>query len=72
MQARMKTLGVSRFWIEGAPGGAVTFRCIVPADTAEAANRQFEAEGDDEFKAADSALRRVAVWKAAERVSKSR
>jgi hypothetical protein len=70
LRARMKTLGVTKFWVEGSPTGAVTFRCVVPLEVAGASTRQFEAEGDDEFQAADSALRRVAVWKATERVNK--
>ena len=70
LRARMKTLGVTKFWVEGSPSGAVTFRCLVPLEVAGTSTRQFEAEGDDEFQAADSALRRVAVWKAAERVNK--
>ena len=63
---------MSRFWIEGSPAGPVTFRCVVPAETPDSADRQFEAEAPDELQAADSALRRVAVWRAAGRVAKSR
>ena len=70
LRARMKTLGVTKFWVEGSPAGAATFRCVAALDKAGASPRQFEAEGDDEFQAADSALRRVAVWRAAERVNK--
>ena len=70
LRKRMKALGVTRYWVEGSPSGAVTFRCVVPSGGADAANRQFEAEADDERQAAESALRRVAVWKAAERIKK--
>jgi hypothetical protein len=70
LRKRMKALGVTRYWVEGTPSGAVTFRCVVPSGGPDAANRQFEAEAADERQAADSALRRVAVWKAAERIKK--
>ena len=64
----MKALGVTKYWVEGTPGGAVTFRCVVRSAGPDSADRQFEAEADDESQAAESALRRVAVWKATERV----
>ena len=61
-------MGVSKYWVEGAPGGAVTFRCLVPSAGDNAVGQQFEAEGDDELRAAESALRRVAVWQATEKL----
>lgn len=68
LRMRMKNLGVTRYWVEGTPGGTVTFRCVAHPDGPDSADRQFEAEADDESQAAESALRRVAVWRAAERV----
>src|SRR5262249_20862850 len=67
LDRRMKTLGVSRYGVEGQIGGAVRFRCVVPlAGTSAAVSQQFEAEADDPKAAADAALRRVALWKATE------
>ena len=68
LRKKMKALGVAKYWVEGTPGGSVTFRCVAHPAGADSADRQFEAEADDETQAAESALRRVAVWRAAERV----
>lgn len=68
LRKKMKALGVAKYWVEGTPGGAVTFRCVAHPAGPDSADRQFEAEADDETQAAESALRRVAVWRAAERV----
>ena len=67
LRKRMAALGVQEYEVKGTPGGPVRFRCLVPGSGAEAA-KPFESEGDDEFQAAESALRRVAVWRAARRV----
>jgi hypothetical protein len=66
LRKRMKQVGVSRYWIEAEPGGSVRFRCIIPLAGTRAVAQQFEAEGEDEFQAADAALRRVALWRATE------
>jgi hypothetical protein len=58
-------LGVTRFWVEGEPGGSVRFRCTIPVAGERAVAQQFEAEGDDPLQAADTVLRRVALWRAA-------
>ena len=62
----MGALGVSRYGIEGEPGGRVRFHCLIPIAGKRAVAQQFEAEGDDELQAARLALRRVALWRAAE------
>ena len=59
-------MGVSRYWIESEPGGPARFRCLIPLAGNRAVSQHFEAEGDDEFQAADAALRRVALWRATE------
>lgn len=66
MIQRMETLGVKRYWIEGVPGGTVLFRCTVPTETTSTVSQQFEAEGDDIVNAAESALRRITLWRATE------
>jgi hypothetical protein len=62
----MRELGVSRYGIEGEPGGRVRFHCVIPLAGQRAVGQHFEAEGDDELAAARSALRRVALWRATE------
>ncbi len=62
----MRALGVSRFVIEGEPGGRVRFHCLIPVAGSRAVAQHFEAEGDDEFHAAEVALRRVTLWRATE------
>jgi hypothetical protein len=60
----MQTLGISRFTLEGQPGGRVVFSCLIPVAGRQAVAQRFEAEGDDGFRAARAALRRVALWRA--------
>lgn len=62
----MRDLGVTRYWVEGTAEGRSTFRCVVPVAGKRAVAQQFEAEADDPAAAAESALRRVALWRAAE------
>jgi hypothetical protein len=64
LRSKMQTLGVSRFTIEGEPGGRVVFSCLIPLAGRAAVAQRFEAEGDDVFQAAQAALRRVALWRA--------
>jgi hypothetical protein len=62
----MEELGVGRYWVEGAFGGPVVFRCVVPVVGDRAVSQHFEAEGDDLLTAAGDALRRIALWRATE------
>ena len=62
----MQALGVSRFTIEGQPGGRVVFSCLIPLAGRQAVAQRFEAEGEDALQAARAALRRVALWRAAQ------
>ena len=62
----MVALGVARYGIEGEPGGRARFYCVIPLAGRRAVGQHFEAEGDDEIQAAQVALRRVALWLAAE------
>jgi hypothetical protein len=66
LRRRMRELGVSRYEIEGEPGGRCRFRCLIPLAGRRAVGQQFEGEGDDDFQAADAALRRVSLWRASE------
>jgi len=64
IRRKMRELGVSRYGIEGEPGGRVRFHCIIPVAGRRAVGQHFEAEGDDELQAAATTLRRVALWRA--------
>jgi hypothetical protein len=66
LRRRMKDLGITRYEIEGDPSGRSRFRCLIPLAGRRAVGQQFEGEGDDDFQAADAALRRVALWRATE------
>jgi len=61
---KMHALGVTRFSIEGTPGGPVVFSCLIPLAGRQAVAQRFEAEADDGYRAAQAALRRVALWRA--------
>jgi len=67
IRQKMRALGVSRYGIEGDPDGRVRFHCVIPLAGRRAVGQQFEAEGDDALEAAQTALRRVALWQATER-----
>jgi hypothetical protein len=62
----LRTLGVSRYGIDGEPGGRVRFHCVIPLAGRRAVGQHFEAEADDELQAARAALRRIALWRASE------
>ncbi len=66
LRKRMVALGVARYWVEGEPGGPCRFRCVIPTAGGQAVGQHFEAEGDDDFHAAEAAMRRVVLWKATE------
>ncbi len=66
LRRSMRELGVSRFVIEGEPGGRVRFHCLIPVAGSRAVAQHFEAEADDELQAAEVALRRVTLWRATE------
>jgi len=62
----MRDLGVSRYGVEGEPGGVARFHCVIPLAGRRAVGQHFEAEGPDDLQAAKAALRRVALWRATE------
>jgi hypothetical protein len=64
LESRMQTLGVTRFTIEGKPGGPIVFACLIPVAGRQAVAERFEAEGDDVIHAAQSVLRRIVLWRA--------
>jgi hypothetical protein len=66
MRKKLREAGVSRYWIEGEPGGAVRLRCLIPLAGQRAVGQQFEADGATETQAAESVLRRIVLWKATE------
>lgn len=70
VRQKMRALGVSRYGIDGEPGGRVRFHCIIPLAGKRAVSQHFEAEGDDELQAAAATLRRVTLWRATENTSR--
>jgi hypothetical protein len=62
----MRALGVSRYGLDGDPGGRVRFHCVIPLAGGRAVGQHFEAEGKDDLEAALACLRRVALWRATE------
>ncbi|MDX2038213.1 MAG: hypothetical protein SFX72_16310 [Isosphaeraceae bacterium] len=66
MRAKLREAGVARYEIETDLAGRVRFRCLIPLAGRRAVAQMIEAEGDDEFLAADSALKRIRLWRLAE------
>lgn len=64
IRGKLTAAGVSRYTIEGEPGGRVVFACLIPLAGKQAVSQRFEAEGDDEFQAARAVLKRVNLWRA--------
>jgi hypothetical protein len=64
LRRKMQSLGVTRYTIEGEPSGRVIFCCLIPLAGRQAVTQRFEGEGDDEFRAAHAAMRRIALWRA--------
>jgi hypothetical protein len=62
----LQAAGVSRYGIEGEPGGRVRFQCVIPLAGRRAVGQHFEAEGDDELQAARAVLKRITLWRATE------
>ena len=71
LRRKMQSLGVTHYTIDGQPGGRVNFSCLIPLAGRQAVSQRFEAEGDDEFQAAQAAMRRIALWRAAREPSAS-
>ena len=64
LEHRMEILGVTRYTMDGTPGGRVVFSCLIPLAGRQAVAQRFEGEGDDIMQAAQMALRRIALWRA--------
>jgi hypothetical protein len=64
LERKLQSLGVSRYTMEGEPGGRVVFSCLIPLAGRQAVSQRFEAEGDDLVQAARATLRRIALWRA--------
>jgi hypothetical protein len=64
LERKMQSFGVIRYTMDGEPGGRVVFSCLIPLAGRQAVAQRFEAEGDDIIHAAESALRRIALWRA--------
>jgi hypothetical protein len=66
LERKMQSLGVSRYTMDGEPGGRVAFSCLIPLVGRQAVTQRFEAEGDDIVQAAQATLRRITLWRATE------
>ncbi|MDG3007646.1 hypothetical protein [Paludisphaera mucosa] len=64
IRRKLTTAGVVRYTIEGEPGGRVVFACLIPLAGKQAVSQRFEAEGADEFQAAQAVLKRINLWRA--------
>ncbi len=64
LRRKIQSLGVTRYTIEGDPGGRVVFWCLIPLAGRQAVSQRFEGEGDDEYHAAQAAIRRITLWQA--------
>jgi hypothetical protein len=71
LRRKMQSLGVTHYTIDGQPGGRVVFSCLIPLAGRQAVSQRFEAEGDDDFLAAQAAMRRIALWRATREPSAS-
>ena len=69
LERKMQSLGVSRYTMDGEPGGRVVFSCLIPLAGRQAVAQRFEAEGDDMVHAAQAALRRITLWRATQPTS---
>ncbi len=65
LRRKMQSLGVIRYTLEGEPGGRVVFWCLIPLAGRQAVSQRFEGEGEDESHAAQAAIRRITLWRAA-------
>ena len=66
LERKMQSLGVTRYSVEGEPGGKVVFSCLIPIAGRQAITQRFEAEGDDLTQATRATLRRITLWRAAQ------
>ena len=64
LERKMQSLGVTRYSVEGEPGGKVVFSCLIPIAGRQAVTQRFEAEGDDLTQATRATLRRITLWRA--------
>ena len=67
VRRKLREAGVSRFEIDTELAGRTRFRCVIPLAGRRAVGQMFEGEGVDEFQAAESALKRIRLWKISER-----
>jgi hypothetical protein len=61
---KLQSLGVTRYTVEGVPGGRAVFSCVIPLAGRQAVSQRFEAEADNELHAAQSVIRRIVLWQA--------
>ncbi len=66
LRKKLASQGVARYRVEVDLDGKTHFSCMIPLVGRRAVSQHFEAEGDDEFQAAESVLKRIVLWKASE------
>lgn len=60
----MQVVGVTQYTITGSPSGRVKIVCSIPMAGRQAVSQSFEADGNNEFEAARTAIRRITLWQA--------
>lgn len=66
IRKKLTSQGVTRYRVEVDLDGKTHFSCVIPVAGQRAVGQHFEADGDDEFQAAETALKRIVLWKASE------
>ncbi len=69
LERKMQSLGVTRYTIDGEPGGQIVFSCLIPIAGRQAITERFEAVGDDIEHAVQAGLRRISLWRATQPTS---
>ena len=66
LRKKLAAQGVARYRVEVDLDGKTSFSCVIPIVGRRSVGQHFEAEGDDEFQAAETVLKRIVLWKASE------
>ena len=64
LRRKLIAQGVTRYTVEVDTQGRTVFSCLIPLAGKQAVSQRFEADGDDEFEAAKTVLRRIKLWRA--------
>ena len=69
LERKMQSLGVSRYTVEGEPGGRVVFSCLIPVAGRQASRNGLKPR-EMICSGARAALRRIALWRATQTSSR--